>query len=635
MKKKNLLTLILLVYPLHCFAQTDDANEREVVVTATRTEADKKEVASSVTVITAQDIEERKISTVVDALKEVPGVDVVQSGGAGGNAAVFIRGANSEHTLVLIDGVEANNPISNNRSFNFADLSVDNIERIEIVRGPQGTLYGSDALGGVIQIITKKGEGAPKPYISVEGGAYTTFIEKAGVSGGTKTVNYALAASRLDTDGISAADSRLGNSEKDAQRSTGVSTRLGVTPNENLEFTHTLKYDYARTDLDNSAGVGGDDPNRLLNNETLFTRAEAKAKLLDKKLTSTVGVSYSDQELRDNNNPDVDHPIDVLRSQFDGSQLKFDWVNIYKPIDWLSLLGGIETEREEGNSTFRSVSSFGDFTDDFRGRSARTNGYFAQGIIGDGGPLSLTLGGRIDDHSKFGTKDTWRVAPMYFMEATGTKFSGTLGTGFKAPSLFELFSSFGREDLRPEKSLGWDLGVEQEFLKNDLTFGATYFRNNFDQLISFDPTTFIFENIASVTTKGVELTAGYKLMKSIDLGAAYTYTDATDDTTGEALLRRARNKYLLNVTVKPCDKLYVRADLRIIGSRWDNDFSGATPERVKLGSYATVDLSGGYDITKNVQLFTRVENLFDREYEDVLGYGTRGFGVYGGVKVSL
>lgn len=623
--------LVFCAYP----AGVSFAAPQEVVISATRIETPLSELGSSVVVWSAQQIAQTQETRVSEVLSRVSGVDVVRSGGAGGNTAVFIRGANSEHTLVLVDGIEVNNPGSTNRAFNFADLSLDNVERIEVLRGPQSVLYGSDALGGVINIVTKRGTGKPSGAVSFEGGSYSTFIEKGQLSGGTDAVNYSLAASREDSAGISAARASYGNSEHDGYENTSFAGRLGFTPSEQIEANLFLRYTDARTDLDNFGGAGGDDPNRLLNNAQLFTRAELATKLLEGRLTQKLGVSWSDHDLDDDNDPDAEHPTDLLRSNFEGSLLKVDLQNNYEIADWNTITVGLETEQEEASSRYFSDGVFGPFEDNLDERDARTNGVYLQDSITWQERFFTTLGIRVDDHDQFGSEVTWRVAPTYLIQSTGTRFKGTYGTGFKAPSLVQLYSSFGNPDLEAEESQGWDIGIEQSFCEDALQVGLGYFSNDFDQLISFNPATFISENIAEAESRGLESSITYELSDATKLWAAYTYTDSEDESTGASLLRRARHKASISVATTLPNKTELTLSYVLVGSRFDNDFSSFEPVRTTLASYGLVNIAAHHPLTEQVELFARVENLFDKEYEEVLGFGTLGLAAYGGIRVRM
>ena len=636
-----LILAVLFVMPTAVSAQDDEKTRdkgiekiEEIVVTATRTEIPVGEIPSSITVISSKEIERKQKASVLEVLRGLPALDIVRSGGEGRTTSVFIRGAKSEHTLVLVDGVEMNDPISPGRSFDFANLTTDDIERIEIIRGPQSTLYGSDAIGGVINIITKKGKDKPGGFFSTEAGSYNTFREKAGLSGGNGFFNYSLGMSRTDTDGISAAGEKYGNTEKDGYENTSMSTRLGLTPAENLSLDLILRYIDARSDIDNAGGTGGDDPNHTYETKQFFLRTEAKVSLFDDVWEQKLGFSLTDHERKDNNDKDASHPDDLLRSSFDSRMTKFDWQHDFYLHETNTLTVGLETEKEEGKSDYYSESAWGPYTSTFDKKSARTTSYYLQDQVKLGG-FFANAGVRLDEHSRFGTATTYRVGAAYLFKDAGAKIKATYGTGFKAPSLFQLFSSYGDESLEPEKSAGWDVGIEKSLWEDGLTLGATYFRNDFENLVEFDSATSKYMNIGEAVSKGVELFATVRPTKSLSVQASYTYTDTEDMATGKELLRRAKYKTGLDVNYRFLESGDLNLGIMYVGKREDNDYTTWPAKRVELAGYTLVNLAASYEITKNVQVFGRVENLLDEDYEEAKGFGTSGISAFGGVKLSF
>lgn len=604
-----------------------------IIVTASRLETEQRSVASSVTTVTAEEIAAGQYRTVIDALAAVPGVEVVQSGGPGGNAVAFIRGANSEHTLVLLDGIELNNPASPNRAFNLANLTLENIDRIEVVRGPQSSLYGSDALGGVINIISKVPQEGARVSITSEAGGYGSFTQLGAASYADKQVEFSTGVTRQDIGSISAANARDGNSEHDPYENTSVSGRLKWTPTDIFDSSVTTRYDRSRADLDNSGGVGGDDPNRRIRNEEIFLRGESAAHLLRGILTPRVSLSYSRHQLGDRNDPDLTS-ADLLRSEYHGDLLKLQGTTEIRPLNELSMVLGAETERERADSFYRSDGAFGPYEDTFLGRDVRTNAIFGESRLEPLKDIYIDLGGRVDNHAIFGRYETFRVAPAVLL-ASGTKLRGSVGSGFKAPSLVQLYSSFGDPQLKPEESTGWDLGIDQKFLRERVTLGVAYYRNTFDNLITFNPSTFVLSNIANASTQGMEFSGDIRLTSMLQLKATYTYTDSQDDATGAALLRRPKNIGTVTLLFTPTERLRAQLQWRGYSSRFDNDFSTGTPTRVSLGGYGLLYLTGSYQLSERVELFARIDNLLDKEYEEVYGFGTFGAAAYGGVKVTL
>ena len=620
-------------------ARAEEVAERQpaqrIVVSATRVETPYEQLGSSATVITRQDIERSQKTTVIELLRTVASIDVASSGGPGQPASVFIRGAKSEHTLVLIDGVEVNDPISPGRAFDWAHLTTDNIERIEIIRGPQSTLYGSDAIGGVINIITRKGKGRPRFTLSTEYGTYHTYRESAAVSGGTTLFNYSVSLARLDTEGVSAARRRDGNREDDAYENTTVAARFGLTPSENFGLDVFLRYSDAYAELDMAGGPGADDPNYDSDTQNFSVRTQARLGLLDGLWEQKLGVSYTDIDRRTHNDPDPTHPLDVERSSYDGEILRFDWQHNLYLHDTNTLTLGAETEEERGRSHYFSDGAWGPFTSDFRTRKARTNGYYVQDQIKLWDRFFTTVGARLDDHEKFGSETTYRIASAYLVRETGTKLKGSYGTGFKAPTLFQLYSSFGDVNLQPEKSRGWDVGVEQKLCNDRVTLGATYFHNDFTNLIDYNNATWKYENIGKARTRGVELAATVQPTDPLTLRGTYTYTHAEDVETGFDLLRRAKSKVGLDASYRLTEKARLNAGLAYIGKRKDLDFGTFPAARVSLESYVLVNVGASYDVTKHLTVFGRLENLFNEKYEEVKGYGTPGFGAFTGVRVTF
>lgn len=597
----------------------------KMVVTATRTETELREVGSSITVITAEEIESRQIVSVADVLRGVPGLDVRRTGGAGQQTSVFIRGANSDQTLVLIDGIEMNDPSNPGGSFDFADLMADNIERIEILRGPQSTLYGSDAIGGVINILTKKGKGKPRFYLRGEGGSFDTFKAGGGVSGTLDAFSYNVSASRLETEGFSAADTRLpGNRERDGYENTTVAARLGFKPLERLDFDWALRYQKGEIDLDTGFNpvtfLASDDPNAFSDNEALFTRFQTQVGLFDGLWEQTLGVAFTDDDRETIDKPDSVNPFSLGRSSFEGKKLKADWQHVLHLHETNIVTVGAETEE----AWMR--------TDTTSRKSTNTTGVYLQDQIRLLDRFFTTAGVRVDDFNRIGSRVTWRVSQAINIDETGTRLKGSYGTGFKTPSLFELFDPFsGNPDLRPEKSRGWDVGFEQSLWNDRLLLGATYFHNVFVDLIGFefDPADFTFrtQNVGEAVTEGVESFIELNPIEGLTLRGGYTYNRSRDDDTKERLLRRPTHKGSFDANYRFLNGADVNLHVLMVGDQEDFPDESA--------GYVRVDLTAGYQVNKYLNLFGRVDNLFDKKYQEVLGFGASRIAGYAGVKLSF
>ncbi|RMG44477.1 MAG: TonB-dependent receptor [Candidatus Dadabacteria bacterium] len=610
------------------------AQETKLVRSATLVVTPQENVGSSVSVITQEEIKNSPAENVAELIKEVAGVDVVASGGPGGSTSVFIRGANSENTLVLIDGVPANDPGSPNRAYNFADLPLSNVERIEVLRGPQAPLYGSDASGGVISIYTKRGSGPARLSGSFEAGSYSTFRESAGISGADGSFDYSFGISRFDTDGISAADAADGNTEHDGYKNTSASLQSGYKLSDNAELRVYSRYIDSETELDNSGGKGGDDPNRTLKGEQFYARGELTLRWLNDKLEQTFFFGGANHARRDNNDPDLLHPLDSLRSKFNGRLLTYGVKNSYEVSDNCNVTFGFEREEERASSTYKSVSAFGPFESIFPENEASTNSYYLEGQGSYGDSFAAAAGARIDDHSQFGSEFTFRVAPVVKLNSGRTRLFGSVGSGFKAPSLSQLYSSFGNPDLNPEKSLGFDLGIEQSLLSRDFKLSVAYFHNRFKDLIIADPNTFISTNINEARTQGVEATLTAVFNDNLSGTVRFTYTDSEDKSDGKDLIRRPDIKVSGDLTYRLSQKARVMLGVIHVGRRDDFDFSTFPSSRVTLASYTLVNISGSYAVNDSLELYLRANNIFDEEYQDVLGFGTEGAAVYAGLRLT-
>ncbi len=598
-----------------------------VVVTATRTETPIKNVASSITVITGVEIERSGQTSVTEVLREMDGVDVVQSGGPGAPTSLFMRGAEADYTLFLIDGVEMNDPMSTGRGYSFQHLMADDIERIEILRGPQSTLYGSDAVSGVINVITKRGAGRPVLSASARGGALGTVHSQVGLRGGAAQYHYALDGAWFTNKGISTASEAAGNKEKDGYRNASISGRFGLSPTPQVAFNLMARYSDGKTDIDNGSGAGADDPNRATTSKQLFLRTEATLKLWSNRWVQTVGYGLTNHNRLDNNPVDANQ-TQASSSAFDSRIHKIDWQNTLYLHEWTTVVVGVESEQEQGSS-----ESKGSFPSTFARQSARMTGVYLQNQFQYRDLFFAAIGVRADHHSRFSSKATYRIAPGMFFRQTGTRIKGTYGTGFKAPSLFQLFSSYGDPTLKAGTSKGWDVGLEQYGWKNRLSTGITYFNNAFDNMVGFDNSTFTYNNIFRAETQGVEWFGRVAPSPNTAVQIHYTFTDTEDKSTKMVLVRRPRHKGRIHANHSFGKLVDLNLEIRLVGRRKVNDFSSFPSARVTLDGYQIVNLAVTYRVLPRIQLFGRIDNLFDKNYQEVLGFGTPGISGFFGIRV--
>ena len=621
--------LPLLSLPAFAGAGEKPVTELEpMVVTAARMPVPLKETGSSITVITAQEIANRQLFTVADVLRNVPGVDVVRNGGLGKQTSVFMRGANSNHTLVLIDGIEVNDPSTPGAGFDFANLTVDNIERIEILRGAQSTLYGSDAIGGVINIITRGGKGRPTASLSAEGGSYGTWKVGGSTAGSHDRLRWSASASHLSTEGFSAADDRLGNKEDDGYDNTTVSARAGWGVLENigaidlLDLDAAVRFHHSETDIDNCGGPGCDDPNSTQETTQVFSRLQGTLDMFDHFWSQTLRLSHNHTQRQ---NRDKANPGDsfVDNSNFRGEKFKLDWQNTLNLADWDTLLLGIASETEWMN------------TNTLNTQSATINGYYGENRLKLFERSITTAGIRVDDHDTFGDKLTWRITQAILIPETGSKLRGSYGKGFKAPSLFQLFAPsgafgpIGNPGLRPERSIGWDVGIDQTLLKNRINASISYFHNNFSNLIDFRFGTG-YLNVAKARTNGVETALEIRPLDILTLRGTYTYT-RTENNQEQQLFNRPRHKGSFDADIAVTEAGHLHVNILMVGSRRFSSFS----VRQELDPYVLVNLAGNYRLTDFLTLYGRINNLLDTEYSEVPGYGTSRVAGYGGFRLTF
>lgn len=635
MDLKKLLIFFFLV-TVSIIAQKDSLRTyqvSDVVVTATRTLVPLSELANSISVIDSAEIANRHSATILDLLKEEYGLSFTQQGGSGKLAYVNMRGGNPSHTLVMIDGIEMNMPSDPSNTYDFSYLTPDNVNRIEVLRGPQSTLYGSDAVSGVINIITRKGIGAPSYSVSAEGGSYGTYKGMAGLSGSLNVFNYSVTLSKYSTKGFTSAAEKYGNFEKDPSTFYNVSSRIGANLSPDLSFSLISRYSTGKSDYDQLGGKFGDDPTYVFDFQELANRLEGTASLFNGFWKPTVGLSFMRNIRKYAFDPSANY-MDSSRSHYDGLKMKFDLQNNLQLAKWNLLAIGVETEKEISTSEY--FSKF--FNSIFDEQFSNTAGVFIQDQFNIDDALFATAGVRYDWNNKFGSIVTYRIAPAYLFKDTGTRIKFTFGNAFKTPSLFYLFDpQFGNPALKPEKSTGWDAGVEQNFSNFNLTAGATFFSNTFTNLFGFDQN-YKTVNINKAESYGVEVFSTVRITESVKFKYNYTLTKTKElegPNKGQALIRRPEIKIGFILSADIFSGLNSMFEVLYVGERSDKDFSFYPSVDVKLPSYTLVNISASYSFFKNLEVYGRVNNLFDADYEEILGYSTSRLSGYAGFRINL
>lgn len=607
----------------------------ELVVTATRTVQPIEKVGASVTVLTQPAIEASQAISVVELLARTPGVSFTRNGGPGTSTTLNIRGAEGQHTVVLIDGVKLNDPSSTQGGFNSGNLLVGDISRIEILRGAQSTLWGSQAIGGVVNIVTAEPTTPFSSSIDAEAGARKTGYLRAGLGGAGDKIVWRVAGGYYTTDGFSAYKP---GKEKDGYQNAGLSGRFRVALAENVSAEVRSVWSKGKNDFD---GFNVDSP-EFGRTEELVVYTGLNASLLDGRWNNRIGYAYTDTD-RENINPG--RPAAPLTFDAAGKNRRWEYQGVFAVTETVTATFGAETEKARMRTRSPSV--------------AMPNPAFATGKVGVDSVygqlqaevvpgLTLTAGVRHEDHDTYGSHTLGQASAAWSLNAGNTVLRASFGQGFRAPGLYELFSEYGNLNLSPEEFDSWDVGVEQRFFDGKARASATWFHREADNEIRYfscsggaDPMCApggvprwgYYSNVLKTKAQGLELIGEFKPVDGLVLTGNYTYTDAETDSganKGRQLTRRPKNMGNLSATYVWPVKLSTTVAVRYVGKTYNND---ANTQVVK--DYTLVDLRASYPLRDGLELFGRVENAFDKDYQTILNYGTPGRGAFVGLRARF
>ncbi len=614
-----------------------------VVVVANRTAEPADTVGQSFTVLTLEQIRADQEPVVSDILARTPGITMSRNGGVGEVTALNIRGAPTDQTLVLIDGVKFDDPSSPAGGYNFADLLVGDIARMEILRGPQSTLYGSDAIGGVVNIVTAEATKPLEGDISVEGGSYGTYSAKAAIGGRADKLSWRLSATDYATTGVSAFDEKFGGRETDGYNNQGVSGRIGYEISPDISLDARGIFINSRADYDGYSTptyAFGDDGESGTTQEAI-AYVGLNANTLDGRLKNRLAGQYT-STLRDTYDP-ADAPItETFHGLGTNARVEYQGVLAIAP-GWQGVFGA---QHEQSNMTTSSPAYDAPGAKPVTGQATIDSGYAqvqARALPG----LNLTGGLRYDDHSTFGGHTLGQASAAWSLNGGDTVLRASWGQGFKAPSLYELYSPYGNLGLNPEQATGWDGGVEQRFWERRIDVQATYFSRDTTNLISYvsclstsapncaNGRYGYYANVAKAQARGVELTGAVRPLAGLEISANYTHTDATDRSPGAAtfdkeLARIAPDTANAEASYRWPIKLTTAVAVRYAGDSYDN-----AANTVLLRAYTLVDLRASYPVNHNLELYGRIENLANTHYENAYQYGVLGRAVYVGVRAAF
>ena len=634
MQTRYFLLILLVVYSFSAIAHAKEVLP-EVLVTASRIALPENQIGSSVTVISQSELAQRKPVSIADALRLVPGLTVSQQGSLGAFTQVRMRGSEANQVLVLIDGVEANDPATGSE-FNFAFLSPASIERIEVIRGPQSSIWGSDALAGVINIITKQGETQREIIATAEIGSNNSFLNTLQISDGTEKTKYFLHGSFFDTDGINTAET---GSEKDGH--DNVTFRLNASHlfSDNLKVGFNTSYTDASNDFDDATFGAPVDAENKSNVDQFYGRAYIDI-FATKNWKHTFSTSLTDTR---NKNKDS-----FGASRTEGEKLKFDYQsNLNFKTDWLFAAEHnfiLLLERE--NERFRQRGPATSFGDPNQTQDSINDSYVTEYRLGINEQLYLSAALRKDDNDNFRDRETYRFTATYSVDDWGTKLRAAYGTAVKNPTFTERFGFFvgsfmGNRNLKPETSEAWEVGVDQTLLNDTTNLGVTLFWEDLKDEIAtvFFPVNTAINIDGRSERNGLEFYFDSQISSQLSMRGSYTYLDSTQENNqGKQAreIRVPRNTASININYNfLAKKANLNLEVNYVDEQLDSDFASFPATTVELDDYTLVNIITSYDINGDVQLYARVDNLLDDEYQDVLGFETLGQAMYAGLQIKL
>ncbi len=622
----------------------------DTVVTATRIPTPEERVPAAVTVLTRRDIEERGYQTLAEALQTVPGLRLVQTGGPGQQASAFIRGSASRQVLVLLDGVPVNDPSEPNGAFNFGNELLGDIERIEVVRGPFSSLYGSGAIGGVVNLVTRRAPaGVPfRAFGDLAAGTQRTVRGTLGIEGTTANWDYLLAGQSFSSRGFDATAPRFNSNTGEREGFVGQAgtLRLGWRPVEGMRLEGLLRWRGNQAGLDN---IPNDDPNYDSDDRRWLGQLRFEADLLGGAWTTGFRAAVTQDRRRYVNLPDSGSRASTY-DLYRGERQTYDWGNQVR----LGDIGGVEAvglafgathERETSDSRSGSLP-FQTVTD----ATARSNAFHAgvQGRVF--GRLDLSAGIRQDLAEDYDGFTSWRLGGVLAIPEAASRLRLSVGTAFKAPSLFQRFGRIGttfrgNPELSPERSLSWEIGSETDiplFGRPDgLTFGATYFETRFRDLINFNAAFSSLDNVERARARGAEFSLAVRPAPWLEGSVAWTHTETQDDATGRPLPRRPRDVVAFAARVAPTERLVVAPELLFTGPSPEGAFAaydntGRAFTSITYNKAGTVlNLTGSYRVTEAVTAYAEGRNLTGSRFEPANGFVIPGRSLLVGARFSF
>ncbi|AZL54100.1 TonB-dependent receptor [Aliarcobacter skirrowii] len=602
MKKTNISLVASFLIATNLYSQTTTL-ETITVTSATKSEQKLKDVTANVDVITAEDIESRKFKTVIEALNSLSGVSISSNGGMGQTSSVYLRGMDAHRVLILVDGVRYNDITTPNGAANFEHLMINDIERIEVIKGAQSSIWGADASAGVINIITKSAQMGTSGNATIEYGRYNSKIARANISHKNENFDAKLSATRVDTDGFSAKSpksSEAKNYEDDGYENTTANLKLGYNFDENNRISTSYEVIDTKVNFDSTPDDKISKANTLthLANITYENRN-------DIALTKVYG-NYTDIKR--------DSKSSFGTSNFRGKVKEY---GVNTSIDYLSssnVTMGADYKDFEDKEMNKDYDNKGIFI-------SNTNKFFDDKTI-------FTQALRYDRYSDFENKTTGKIGiKQYIIDELNV--SSNYGTGYNVPTIYQLNDiTYGNRDLNPEKTKSYDLGIEYK------GFSITYFNTKIENMITSNSITYAYEQIKGTSKiKGTEIAYKNEVVEDTFLNLSYTNLSAKD-ANGDKLINRPTNKFNFGVDYYGLKDFHFNVNGEYIGTRYSPNINWGNPD-VKTGNYTIWNAVVDYDISKNFSTYLKLDNIFNKDYQIVDGYATSQRAAYLGIKASF
>ena len=583
----------------------------KITITANRAPTGDNKVGSKVDQVTQADIDATSLPSIADYLTRLPGISISSAGGHGGTASVFMRGLGGKYIKTLYNGIDISDPTGTQVQTAYEHLLTAGVSNIDVLKGSQSTLYGSNAIAGLVNISSGSDlTDGVRHSVELEGGSFKTGRARYGFVGASGGSRVSANISGFYSDGISAAANQP---ERDGYQNVTVDMNVEHRINEAFSVFGSVLHINAKADFDNSDGTD----NLLARNLASITGARAgfNLDLMDGRLKNT----FSMQAVG------TDRTVLPGHDRFVGTRHKFDYQGSFEVNDRVLLQYGADHERQSAD-----VFSYG------TGFVAHHDlgGVWTQAIVDPIDNLTLTAGLRHDTHSEFGGHTTYRGTASYLFDQTGTRLHASAGTGFRAPSLNELYGPFGANpNLAPETSTTFDVGVEQTWLDGALKTDVTYFNLAVDNLIDYAGSGY-FQVPGTTRSQGVEASFTYAATDWLDLGGAYTYTYSRTPN-GDRAIRVPEHVVTLSATARPAEKWTVNADLKYVSSSLDLDFANWPATTVVLKEHVLLNAKVAYQLNDSTEVYLRGQNLLNQKYQTVLNYGTPGIAAYAGLKAQF